>query len=104
MNEIDKIGIKEVFKTLTLFFALSVLSLVLFYSKFEQGVEDFWQNNEEYAETIENSGIYEIIDLDNVKTERDVYEIDKKSIEEGYVRSKGELNVFKVIFEEYARD
>ena len=34
----------EIFKTLTLFFVLTVVSIVMIYAKFEQGVVDFWNN------------------------------------------------------------
>lgn len=37
----------EIFKTLTLFFVLTVVSIVMIFAKFEQGVEDFWKNETE---------------------------------------------------------
>ena len=40
----DKKDIGEIFKALTLFFILTVVSIVMIYAKFEQGVEDFWEN------------------------------------------------------------
>ena len=49
----DEISIKEVFKTLTLFFALTVITILLISGKFKQGVEDFWENNEKAAKTVE---------------------------------------------------
>ena len=52
----ENISIKEVFKTLSLFFVLTLISIVMFFSKFEQGVEDFWagkQENSQVKEAIE---------------------------------------------------
>lgn len=40
----DKREMKEIFKALTLFFILTVVSIVMIFAKFEQGVEDFWKD------------------------------------------------------------
>ena len=52
-DEEEEISFKEVFKTLTLFFALTVITILLISGNFKQGVEDFWKNNEKAAETVE---------------------------------------------------
>ena len=41
-----ELGIKEVLKTLSLFFALCVISIMMLSSKFQKGVENFWQDKE----------------------------------------------------------
>ena len=46
----NKKEIGELFKALTLFFILTVVSIVMIYSKFEQGVEDFWENEQNSTE------------------------------------------------------
>ena len=50
-GEQEDIGIKEVFKALSLFFALTVISALMLSPKFEQGVNDFWEKRESLQET-----------------------------------------------------
>ena len=45
-NNMNKKELGDIFKALTLFFILTVVSLVMVFAKFEQGVKDFWQNEE----------------------------------------------------------
>ena len=61
-GENQDIGIKEIFKTLSLFFVLTVITLLLISGKFRQGVEDFWENNEKASETIEKMGWDELFE------------------------------------------
>ena len=48
----SKSDIGDLFKVLTLFFALTVISLVMIFGKFEQGVEDFWEEEEESNQSL----------------------------------------------------
>ncbi len=48
----SKKDIADLFKALTLFFALTVISIVMIFGKFEQGVEDFWEEEEESNQSL----------------------------------------------------
>lgn len=103
MNENKKISLKEVMQVLSLFFILSVVSIIMIYAKFEQGVEDFWNDKEKYEEVLENSGIGETIDLDSLEIQGDVYEFDQNELEKRYKEANGNLNVFKELFDAYTK-
>lgn len=103
MNENKEISLKEVIQVLSLFFILSIVSVVMIYAKFEQGVEDFWKNSEKYEDVIINSDFGEIIDLDSLETQGDVYEFDQKELENRYREANGNLNVFKELFDAYTK-
>ena len=57
-KNMNKKEIGELFKALTLFFILTVVSIVMIYSKFEQGVEDFWKN-EQNSTVVSEMGVNE---------------------------------------------
>lgn len=99
MKENEDISIREAIKVLTLFFILSVVSMVMIYSKFEQGVEDFWENREEYKNTVLDSEIFDLIDLDNVKTADGVSDFDAEAKVNEYIESGGEEQVFSSFFD-----
>ena len=46
----NKKELGDIFKALTLFFILTVVSLVMIFAKFEQGVKDFWENEQNSIE------------------------------------------------------
>jgi len=46
----NKKELGDIFKALTLFFILTVVSLVMVFAKFEQGVKDFWENEQNSTE------------------------------------------------------
>ena len=46
----NKKELGDIFKALTLFFILTVVSLVMIFAKFEQGVKDFWENEQNSTE------------------------------------------------------
>ena len=96
-----EISIKECVRVLTLFFILSLISVVMIYSKFEQGVEDFWKNKKDSENIASDSLFYDIIDLDSVETSGGVCEIEENSLEKSYIESNGEVNVFMELFEKY---
>ena len=99
MNEIR---IKDIFKTLTLFFVLAVFSVILVYSNFEQGVEDFWVEEEELADAIDQSGLFDLIDLDSIVIEKDIQEANNSELIEEYIKTKGDVSVFDKIFQKEA--
>ncbi len=103
MNNNKEISLKEALQVLSLFFILSIVSVIMIYAKFEQGVEDFWENSEKYEDAIKNSGFGEIIDLDSLETQGDVYEFDQKELEKRYREAGGDLNVFKELFDAYTK-
>ena len=101
MNKKGEITIKGCFEVLSLFFILTVLSLVLIYSKFEQGVEAFWQstlNTQEMEKSSEGMGE---INTDNVKIEDQVSDFTKNQLVFEYMDSCGEIDVFSTIFQKY---
>ena len=53
----EDINIKEVLKALSLFFVLTLFTLLMISGKFRQGVENFWGNNEKAAEAVEKIGL-----------------------------------------------
>ena len=103
MDNEKQITLKEVFQVLSLFLILSVMSILMLYTKFEQGVEDFWQGKEKYASAIENSEFGAVIDLDSLEIQGDVYEFDQKELENRYKESNGRINVFNELFEGYTK-
>lgn len=100
MNEAKELNAKEIFITLILFFTLSVISIVLVYSTFEEGIEDFWEENREVKAHLESNAIFDLIDLDNVKTSGGVYDFDKESLANRYVQSGGKLDLMWELFNE----
>ena len=46
----NKKELGDIFKALTLFFILTVVSLVMIFAKFEQGVKDFWKSEQASVE------------------------------------------------------
>ena len=53
----EDINMKEVLKALSLFFVLTLFTLLMISGKFRQGVENFWENNEKAAEAVEKIGL-----------------------------------------------
>ncbi len=100
MNNEKNITLKECIQVLSLFFILSIISVIMLYTEFEQGVENFWKNKEEYLDVFENDGFNELIDLDKVEIKGDVSVIDKKDLTQRYINSGGEVQVFNEIFNE----
>ena len=49
----EHVGAKEVLCALTLFFSLTVVTLLMISGKFRQGVENFWENNEKAEQAVE---------------------------------------------------
>lgn len=90
-------SIKNCFEVLSLFFVLAVMSVVMIYGKFEQGVEDFWKNGVEEEKTEET----EEINLDSQETSGEVSDFYKQQLIFEYMETKGETEVFKEIFELY---
>ena len=103
MDNSKEITFKEVIQVLSLFFILTIVSVVMIYAKFEQGVEDFWKSKDIYEDTFENSMLGDIIDLDSIETQGDVCEIDQNELENRYKESKGNFNVFNELFEAYVK-
>ena len=101
MNNEREISLRECIQVLSLFFILSVRSVLLLYTKFEEGIEDFWSEREEYMDVFENEILGDIIDLDNIENMEDVSVINKNEMTEEYINSKGEVRVFNKIFENY---
>ena len=104
MNNSKEISLKEVIQVLSLFFILSIISVVMIYAKFEQGVEDFWKSKDDYEQVLENSAFCDIIDLDSIETQGDVCEIDQKELENRYNEANGKFNVFNKLFEAYVNN
>ena len=104
MNNEKNISLKDCIQVLSLFFILSVISVLLFYTKFEQGVKDFWQSREEYADVFENEILEDLIDLDSVEIPKDVSIIDKNELVKEYINTKGDTEVFNEIFNYYVNE
>lgn len=99
MNNEKNITLKECIQVLSLFFILSIISVLLFYTSFDKGVESFWQDKEEYLDVFENETFNDIIDLDKVEIAEDVSKFNKKDLVEKYINSGGETQVFAELFE-----
>ena len=99
MNNEKNITLKECIQVLSLFFILSIISVLLFYTSFDKGVESFWQDKEEYLDVFENETFSDIIDLDKVEIAKDVSKFNKKDLVEKYINSGGETQVFTELFE-----
>lgn len=100
MNNEKNITLKECIQVLSLFFILSIISVLLFYTSFDKGVESFWQDKEEYLDVFENDIFNDIIDLDKVEIVEDVSENRKNELKERYVNSGGETQIFNELFNE----
>ncbi|MBQ8145161.1 MAG: hypothetical protein IJ039_00100 [Clostridia bacterium] len=98
MNNEKNITLKECIQVLSLFFILSIISVLMLYTEFEQGIENFWQDKEEHLDVFENEQFNDLIDLDNVEITEDVSEFDKKELASRYMESNGEVDVFNEIF------
>lgn len=70
----NKKDICEVFKVLTLFFALTVISIVMVHSKFEEGVERFWQEQEEIKAAVNEISLEENKNEEKCKMSEGVYD------------------------------
>lgn len=99
MNNEKNITLKECIQVLSLFFILSIISVLLFYTSFDKGVESFWHDKEEYLDVFENETFNDIIDLDKVEIAEDVSKFNKKDLVEKYINSGGETQVFTELFE-----
>ena len=75
----NKKDICEIFKALTLFFVLTVVSIVMIYSKFEEGIESFWQEQEEIKAVVNEIDFGKITKEENCKKTGDVFEKQQKS-------------------------
>ena len=101
MKEREEIGIKGCFEVLSLFFVLAVVSVIMIYGKFEQGVNDFWENRLYEDTSVEKEENEEIRDADNIETSGGVSDFYKNYLENQYIESNGEIDVFKEIFDIY---
>lgn len=66
----NKRDIYEIFKALTLFFILTVVSIVMVFAKFEEGVVDFWESKEELKSVVNEINF----DIEKEKTTGEVDE------------------------------
>ncbi len=60
--------LKEVFGVLVLFFCLTVISIVMVFSKFESKAVEFWNDQEELVKAADALTQSDVFDLDNTKT------------------------------------
>ena len=104
MNEKGEITIKGCFEALSMFFILTVISLVMIYGKFEQGVEAFWENIlfDGSQEVIKESD--SIVNLDEGKISSPVSDLYKNKLTLEYMENGGDVDVFTSIFEEHLKD
>ena len=100
MNNEKSITLKECIQVLSLFFILSIISVLLFYTSFDKGIENFWQDKEEYLDVFENDTFNDIIDLDKVEIVEDVSKNSKNELAEKYINSGGEVQIFNELFNE----
>ena len=99
MSEIEKfnkINYSKTAKILCVLFVLSVASIVMVYSKFVQGVEDFWQEKD--ASVLADGLIYDVIDLDTLEPEQEETVSMIDSLASEYMEKQGEVSVFDEIF------
>lgn len=71
--------LKEVFGVLVLFFCMTVVSLVMVFSKFESEAVSFWNEQEELVKAADAFTQNDIFDLDNRKTLGGVDKIEEKT-------------------------
>ena len=69
----------EVFGVLLLFFCMTVVSLVMVFSKFESATVDFWSEQEELSHVVNKLTKNDVFDVDNTKTVGGVDEIKENS-------------------------
>ena len=92
MNK-NGINAKNAFEALSLVFVLTVISLIMIFSNFENGIRDFWDKNKELSVLIEDVVANDYVNLD---------EIDKKTLLQWeYEETKGGVDVFAELFYEY---
>lgn len=92
MNK-NGINAKNAFEALSLVFIMTVISLIMIFSNFENGIRDFWDKNKELSVLIEDSLTQDYIDVDKV---------DKKTLLKWeYEETKGGVDVFSELFNEY---
>lgn len=92
MNK-NGINAKNAFEALSLVFIMTVISLIMIFSNFENGIRDFWDKNKELSVLIEDTLTQDYIDVDKV---------DKKTLLKWeYEETKGEVDVFGELFKEY---
>ena len=90
----------KTFKILTLFFCLALISTVAVYSKFAQGVEDFWQDKKEIGEIIEDALLEGVINVDNYEIAEGVSDFDKNYLAECYIEAGGKINIEELLLNE----
>lgn len=95
MDNAQKISPLKTAKILCLFFILSVASVVLVYSNFVQGVEDFWQEKD--ISVFEDGLIYDLIDLDTLEPEQVETTSKIDSLASEYIETQGGVSVFEEI-------
>lgn len=71
---------KEIFGALVLFFCMTVISIIMFFSKFESGVENFWEEQEGLTRVAQNLTEFEVFDIDNTKISEEVDENQQNSL------------------------
>ena len=101
MEKSKTMSSKRVAKILCLFFALSVISIVMVYSEFVQGVENFWLSKAEDVSLPENNILSDLIDLDSYTYTDAPCEIDRERMVEEYIENRGGVSVFEEIFSQY---
>lgn len=69
----------DIFCVLLLFFCMTVISLVMVFSKFDSAAEEFWSEQSGAREMMGNFAENDIFDLDNTKTVGGVDEIKENS-------------------------
>ena len=98
MSEIEKfnkINYSKTAKILCVLFVLSVASIVMVYSLFAQGVEDFWSENGGDVVVFDEGYIYDLIDLDAVENTHKQAEPDFDSLVIKYIETSGEVSDFE---------
>ena len=63
-----KNGMGDIFGVLLLFFCMTVISLVMVFSRFEDAALDFWKGQEGLAEAVDALTENDIFDTDKTKT------------------------------------
>lgn len=101
MNNTEKVSYKRTLKILCLFFALSVISVAMVYTKFVQGVEDFWKDKAEDVLVLEGGVLSELIDLDAYVPTDEPREIELEELALEYMEKQGGVSVFEEIFTKY---
>lgn len=101
LNNTEKVSYKRTVKILCVFFVLSVISVAMVYTKFVQGVEDFWKDKAEDVSLLEDGVLSELIDLDAYAPTDEPREIELEELALEYMEKQGGVSVFEEIFTKY---